>query len=74
MRPRINQITTCANTSLNFYQSKERQEKDKRRAEFERNYNKNKKVFAGIEKSVELVNFSNNLAREIEMFKKSKRS
>ena len=76
MRHRICMAIITANNSGSIVrrEDKAQLEKNQRRAQFEKDYKKNKRVFSGIEKNSELVNFSNNLAREIEMFKQSRRN
>ena len=74
MRPRIAMAIVSSNgDTVVRRETHESCEKNKRRAEFEKNYARNKAIFSCIKtKTPNLVEFSNNVANAIAEFKKSK--
>ena len=71
-RTRINTpkcfMIVSGDSIINLETSEER-EKAIRRAKFEKAYKRNKQIFRGITKSVDLLNFSNDFAEQIKQFK-----
>ena len=74
-RPRVKApkcFMIVSGDSIIELETKEQKEKAIRRAKFEKDYKRNKKIFSCITKSLDLVSFSNNLANEIADFKQKK--
>ena len=74
-RPRVKApkcfMIVSGDSIINLETTEER-EKAIRRAKFEKDYKRNKKVFSCITKSLDLVNFSDSFAQEIASFKRKK--
>ena len=73
-RPRICCVMSANPAGITKSQLSDEQFKEhKRRAKFERNYERNKAIFAGVTiRTSELLRFSNGVANAIAEFKKSK--